>query len=514
MTSLAAPIVAALLSAAAAPAQPAACERTITFAEGLTPSAELHVATTGSDAAGDGSPMRPFASIAHAVVRATPGTAVRLHPGTYPGGVHLSGVQGLPSAPIWIGGVPGLPRPLLQGGTTGLQLSSPRCVVLHDLEFAAASGNGVNADDSGQYDNPEAARFLVFQRLLIRDIGGSGNQDGLKLSGVRDFWVVDCEIARTGGAGSGSLIDLVGCHRGLISGCFLHDASGNALQAKGGTSGVVLRWSRLEECGQRAVNIGGSTGPEFFRPPLSTTPPNAEATDVHVVANVIQGATAAVAFVGAVGCSASNNTIITPHNWILRILQESTTTPQHQFLPCGGNTFENNLVYFERADLSTHVNIGPGTDPQSFAFAHNLWFAYDNPASSGPALPVAELQPVIGLDPRLSTPTPQPGADYAINPDGPAARAGRSPAARALTRADFTGRCFNDPPSIGAFEAACRPDFNNDGNVDQDDIEYLRHVIAGGENPHGRNPDFNHDGSVDQDDVSALINTVGGGGCP
>jgi len=506
--------IAALLGTPAAPAQPVPCESTITFADGLAPSRELHVATTGSDIAGDGSLQRPFATPARAAAIATPGTAVRIHPGEYLGGVHLSGLHGLETAPIWIGGVPGLPRPLLRGGTSGLQLSAVRSIVLHDLEFAGASGNGVNADDAGDYDNPEAARFLVFQRLLIRDVGGSGNQDGLKLSGVRDFWVVDCEIARTGGAGSGSLIDLVGCHRGLISGCYLHHASGNALQAKGGTSGVVLRWSRLEECGQRAVNIGGSTGPEFFRPPLSTAEPNAEARDVHVVANVIQGATAAVAFVGAVGCSASNNTIISPHNWILRVLQESTTTPQHRFLPCGGNTFENNLVYFERADLSTHLNIGPGTDPQSFTFAHNLWFAYDNPASSDPALPVAELNPVIGLDPGLSTPRPQPGGDYDIDPDGPAARAGRAPAARALAFADFARRCFRQAPSIGAYEATCRPDFNDDGNVDQNDIQHLRHIIAGGENPTSRNPDFNRDGNADQDDLLALVHVVAGGDCP
>lgn len=60
----------------------------------------------------------------------------------------------------------------------------------------------------------------------------------------------------------------------------------------------------------------------------------------------------------------------------------------------------------------------------------------------------------------------------------------------------------------------CDPDFNQDGNADQDDVGYLTNVIAGGENPTGRDPDFNRDGNVDQDDVLALVDVIAGGACP
>jgi hypothetical protein len=60
----------------------------------------------------------------------------------------------------------------------------------------------------------------------------------------------------------------------------------------------------------------------------------------------------------------------------------------------------------------------------------------------------------------------------------------------------------------------CDPDFNQDGNIDQDDIRYLVGVIAGGPNPTGRDADFNQDGNVDQDDYVALVNVVAGGDCP
>ncbi|MBI1191255.1 MAG: hypothetical protein GC200_11315 [Tepidisphaera sp.] len=60
----------------------------------------------------------------------------------------------------------------------------------------------------------------------------------------------------------------------------------------------------------------------------------------------------------------------------------------------------------------------------------------------------------------------------------------------------------------------CDPDYNQDGAVDQGDVDYLINVIAGGANPSGRDPDFNQDGVADQTDVDALVNAVAGGGCP
>ncbi|MEX2219348.1 MAG: hypothetical protein WD749_11405 [Phycisphaerales bacterium] len=445
--------VAVALACAAGPAFGQACSSIPTFEAGLAPTRQLHVATTGSNATGTGSAAQPYATIAFAAARATPGTAVVVHAGTYAGGGFINALAGTAEAPIWIGGAPGEPRPVLNGGSNGLQFSRARYVIIHDLEVQGATGNGLNLDDGGEVGNPGVASFLVLRNLSVHDIGTGGNNDALKLSGLYDFRVLDCALARAGGAASGSLIDMVGCHRGLIARCDLREASANAVQAKGGTSDVEVRWCAMTECGQRAVNIGGSTGLEFFRPPLSTTQPNAETRNIRVVSNVIHGATAAVAFVGAVDCIAANNTIITPHNWVLRILQETTSGGGYTFLPCGNNRFENNLVYFDRSDLSTYVNVGANTAPATFTFAHNLWYAYDNPAQSAPNLPVPETGAVIGQDPGLADPVPPPAGNYRINPRGPAAGAGRAPAGAA---GDLGGRCYRTPPSIGAHEA-CYP---------------------------------------------------------
>lgn len=428
-----------------APDQP--CAEIATFENGLTPTREIHVATHGSNQTGDGSAANPYATIPFAAGRATPGTAIRVHQGVYAGGNFVEDLHGTAKAPIWIGAAPGEKRPILSGGTEGLHMIRPRYLIIHDLEIRNAAGNGLNCDDGGEYANADAARYVVFRGLNIHDIGGDGNQDGLKLSGLNDYFVLDSEFARCGGNDSGSGIDHVGCHRGVIARCAFNDLSANAVQCKGGSEDITIQWCRMTEAGQRAVNIGGSTGFQFFRPPLSQGQPNVEARRITVAANVIVGSVASVAFVGAVDCVVANNTIVTPHNWILRILQETTSGGGYTFLPCADNTFANNLVYFDRSDLNTYVNIGPNTAPQTFSFAHNLWYAYDNPAQSRPTLPVGEVNGIVGRDPRLADPA---NGDYAIHSDSPAFRAARPPAP---VPADIRGVCYPGDPSIGAYEA-------------------------------------------------------------
>ncbi len=60
----------------------------------------------------------------------------------------------------------------------------------------------------------------------------------------------------------------------------------------------------------------------------------------------------------------------------------------------------------------------------------------------------------------------------------------------------------------------CDPDFNQDGNVDQDDVACLAQAVAGDPSCSDADPDFNGDGNVDQDDIDALAQVVAGASCP
>lgn len=420
------------------------CGDVPTFADGLEPSAVIHVAEGGTDAPGNGSEASPYATIGYAARQASPGTAVRVHAGDY-GSAWIEDLAGTANAPIWIGGAPGEARPVISGGGDGIGMSRVAYLVLHDLEITGCSANGVNASDGGERDNELATHHLLFRNLYIHDIGSGGNEDCLKLSGVNDHVVVDTELARCGGDGA-SGIDQVGCHRGVIARNQVHDmaASGNCVQAKGGSFDIEFRWNRLESCGAFGVKMGGNTGDDYYRPPLSTTAPNAEAENLRAVANLISGAEAAVSYSSCVDCTAVHNTIVDPDQWIARILQTRASDATYTFEPCSGGRFDNNLVYYDRSLLSEweDVNVGADTDPDSFVFSHNLWYAHDDPGASQPTLPGTEEGSVVG-DPGFTS-------GYAIDSDSPAFQAGATVSG---VPGDLVGHCYRDPPSIGAREA-------------------------------------------------------------
>jgi hypothetical protein len=367
-----------------APIVEAICDPPPTFADGKTPSQILRVG-----------PGEPFATIEAAAAMATPGTAIRLAAGTHAGDQFIDLLRGAADAPIWIGGEPGA---VIQGGAEALHLARPHYVVVHDLEVRGQTANGINIDDGGEYANDTAAHHVVLSRLYVHDVGSGGNQDCIKLSGVNDLAVYDSRIEICGGAGSGSGIDHVGCHRSVIARNRFDAISGNSVQAKGGSTDIDIRQNRVRAGGERVFNLGGSTGFEFFRPPLSTSVPNAEARRIRAFDNFIFGTTdAPFAFVGCVDCLVAHNTVVSGARWMLRILQETTTQNGFTFEPARRGRVINNSFVFDAATLSIAVNVGTGTEPSTFTFANNVWHARDDAARSTPVLPVAETNGVIGM---------------------------------------------------------------------------------------------------------------------
>lgn len=421
------------------PSASGGCGATQTFEDGASPSREVFV-EEGAASSGDGSSERPYATLDEALADATPGTAIRIRPGTYAGGAYASTLAGSADAPIWIGGVPGQARPVISGGDTAFQLSGASFVIVHELELTGQSANGINVDDGEVASG--SSHDLVFRDLSIHDLGDGGNQDCLKLSGVDRFFVLGSEFR---GCSGGSAIDHVGCHHGVIAHNLFSDLGGNGVQSKGGSDDLTITQNTFVNAGERAVHMGGSTGFEFFRPALSMSRPNFEARDIRVVANLFRGGVSPIAFVGCVDCLAANNTIVDPEHWVLRILQETTSSEGYEFTPARDGRFVNNLVYYAVADLSTHVNVGPDTASDTFVLAHNLWYAYDAPGASAPYyLPVAETDGIYGEDPGLAS-TEEPR----IGPSSPAAGAGVE---LSEVVADWTGECYSAPPAIGAFE--------------------------------------------------------------
>ncbi len=398
----------------------------------------VYVSTTGTSG-GSGSAGDPLDTLDAALAQAQPGDRVLLMAGTYGGGAYQADLKGTKANPIVIAGEPG-GGTVISGSTNAFQLSDPEYIVIQDLEITGASGNGINIDDGGigSYDTP--AHHIVIRRVHVHDIGGGGNQDGIKLSGVEYFLIEDCEISYCGGAVSGSGIDMVGCHHGTIRASYFHHGSGNSVQGKGATEDVLIWQNRFLEGGERSLNLGGSTGADYFRPQGA----NYEARNLRAIANVFVNCKAPVSFVGCDGALAANNTIYLPQTWVARILQESVTG----FISCRNGVFINNIIVFNQADLSAteYVNVGPDTAPGTFTFANNLWHCLDDPSFTGPTLPVTETDSIYQQDPQFVN---AGGNDFHIDSASPARGAGRR---ERRVPADYDGNSYEKPPSLGAFE--------------------------------------------------------------
>lgn len=346
--------------------------------------------------------VRDAAGLRAAVAAAKAGQRILLAAGDYGAGFQFSNLRGEAGRPIVIAAEDPAHPPVFSHGKTGLHFSNPAYVELQGLVFEKLSDNGLNIDDGGDATKGDrGTHHVVLRDLRSRDIGATGNEDGIKLSGLYDFSVEGCIIERWG-TGGGSAVDMVGCHRGVLKDCeirHLDPAPQNCtgFQCKGGSSEIAILHNRFENAGGRAVNIGGSTGRPFFRPPLMAGARYAEAGAIRVEGNTFVGGVAPVAFVGVNGAVVRFNTIVVPGRWALRILQENRA---EDFMPCRDGVFSDNVVIFESSHwASGGVNIGSGTAPETFTFARNWWWCRDQPTQSRPQLPTPETDGVYGRDP-------------------------------------------------------------------------------------------------------------------
>jgi len=326
-----------------------------------------------------------------AMLRARPGTTIRIAAGDYSGSLAVRGISGAAGARITIRGAHPNSPPVFHGPSTAMHLADCNYITLADFIVDGCTTNGLNCDDGGTIATP--MHHLILENVTIRHIGPRGNHDGLKISGVDQFIVRNCRFIGWGGSG----IDMVGCHRGVVEDCYFHGEEGfdnsEAIQMKGGCADNLVQGCFFDRAGGRGLNLGGSTGLAYFRPPAR----DYEATRLVVAGNRFYGCEAPVAWPTARGNRVVQNTIVLPGKWIGRILQESNDP---RFRPSHNGVFEKNVVVFDhRVGRPEFINVGAGTAPDTWKFLGNAW--YDTEGRRKPRLPGSERGSVYQVNPKL-----------------------------------------------------------------------------------------------------------------
>lgn len=317
------------------------------------------------------------------------GDTVLIDSGIYTSGFGKSNLQGTKDKPIIIQGKNPDDPPVFMGKGEAVKLSNAAYVKLKNLSFSGFAGNGINIDDGGKIETP--SHHIIIEGITIKDVGPKGNNDAVKLSGVDHFIIKDSHIEGWGGSG----IDLVGCHQGIIQGCRFMGVSGyrtkNAVQIKGGSSNILVQDSAFINCGERIVNIGGSTGDAYFRPAGT----DYEAKHVTIAGNRFVGGEAQVAWVTSQNTHVHHNIFYLPEKYVGRILQEAK---DQRFKPCQKGLFEANLVVTDNR-VKTFFNVGAHTAPDTFIFSRNAWYRFDS--QDKPKLPTKEKGGIYGVYPDL-----------------------------------------------------------------------------------------------------------------
>ena len=201
------------------------------------------------------------------------------------------------------------------------------------------------------------------------------------MSGVDHFRVRNCHFEAWGGSG----IDMVGCHHGVVEDCTFVGREGfsqdNAVQLKGGTADVLVQCCLFQNAGQRCINLGGSTGLQFFRPGVQ----GYEAKNITVAGNRFEGSMAR----RWPGSPPTAGMSITTRSFCPRsgCCESSRRPADPQFTALSRRRVRDNLVIYD-SRVQVFVNVGPRTAPETFVFRRNVWC--DVEGSRRPSLPVPE----------------------------------------------------------------------------------------------------------------------------
>ena len=345
-----------------------------TFEKNAKPNRWLYISETGDDK-NPGTFEEPMRTLTNAMQQVKPGTAIRIMPGEYTDhefmGERFENVYGTAENPIWIGGVPGMERPVL----SMITIAKGAYVIIHDLEIFGPNDklwHGIHVNEDGSI-NPEAAHHFVIRGNYVHDVTNSP----FKIAGLYHSWYFDNEIGSGNPMRQSGDIDHVGAHYINAAYNYIWDAVGTGISFKGGSANSNIYGNLIINGGHAGSHMGQSSGREFFRPAFEAGV-TTEAYNIRTYANIFIGGITPVVFSSSRDNFAINNTFILPECFILRILNQNKDPDWYMGGAASNGTIANNIFVFDNWP-ETPFNIGPGTAPETFTFKNNLFFNIHNP---------------------------------------------------------------------------------------------------------------------------------------
>lgn len=191
-------------------------------------------------------PDLQFKTLQSAAAIAEPGDIIIIKNGIYYNRENIVNLNGSQDNPIIIH-AEDENKVIYSGQSEAWHLSSCSYLFITGIIFENQSANGVNIDDGGNLYG--SAHHITIQNCTFRDMNASGNNDQLKLSGLDDFVIENCNFS--GGSAGGSGIDMVGCHYGRITGNRFESLGSSGIQAKGGSQFIEILQNTFVNGGDR-----------------------------------------------------------------------------------------------------------------------------------------------------------------------------------------------------------------------------------------------------------------------
>jgi hypothetical protein len=377
-----------------------------------------------------------------AAKNAVPGTTIKIAPGTYtrkkgdrPATWGYLELHGTAKAPITITAQDPKNPPVFKDCDVAFQLNNSSYVIISNITVRDSYDNGIQLG-TGRNTTTSAGQLSTSHHITIKNVkitnsgrDGTGNHDGIKVIQTDYFTISNAWIQGWSKAGSG--IDATGSQHGVIeNSTFIGTGQAhNGIQTKGGARNIHIRNNFFKNTGDYGVSCG-IMGITYFRDkPGSTlsdgTKFNYECKDIEVSNNRFIGAQAAVGWNVSSGGQVHHNTIVLPEKWVARITgyYPSTSENAKYFAPAHSGSFHHNLIVYNYKDLKKvkdpFINVylpdWSNTNPKSFTFNDNAWYALDGPAKYDAAksfwpnkewpagLPVKEQRPTYQVDPMFPT---------------------------------------------------------------------------------------------------------------